>query len=98
LTAWILGVRPARAGLLARRNRAAFGKLRHLEGRVPHRTGFIEVKLDRETGGEVAIPDGVTALVRFDDASLVGGEFGPGRHRHFPLTPARPTMVRIGRR
>ena len=29
----------------------------------------------------VYIPDGVTALVRFDDASLIGGELGPGRHR-----------------
>jgi hypothetical protein len=27
------------------------------------------------------IPDGVTALVRFDDAPLTSGEFGTGRHR-----------------
>ena len=34
-----------------------------------------------EAGGEIVIPDGVDALVRFDDAPLTGGEFGPGRHR-----------------
>jgi hypothetical protein len=39
------------------------------------------VNLDREGGGEVVIPDDVAALVRFDDAPLTGGEFGPGRHR-----------------
>jgi len=27
------------------------------------------------------IPDGAAARVRFDDAPLAGGEFGPGRHR-----------------
>jgi hypothetical protein len=39
------------------------------------------VKLDRDKGGEIVIPDGVTATVRFDDAPLVGGDFAAGRHR-----------------
>jgi alpha-L-rhamnosidase len=80
LTTWILGVRPAAPGYSRAEIAPHFGKLRHLEGRVPTPRGLIEVKLDREAGGEVAIPDGVTALVRFDDAPLIGGDFGPGRH------------------
>jgi hypothetical protein len=53
----------------------------HLEGRVPTPHGLIEVKLNREDGGEIVIPDGVTAIARFDDARLTGGEFAAGRHR-----------------
>jgi alpha-L-rhamnosidase len=81
LTTWILGVRPAAPGYSRAEIAPRFGALRHLEGRVPTPHGLIEVKLDREAGGEIALPDGVTALVRFDDASLIGGELGPGRHR-----------------
>jgi hypothetical protein len=58
-----------------------FGALRHLEGRVPTPHGLIEMKLNRDDGGEIVIPDGVTAVVRFDDAPLIGGELGAGRHR-----------------
>jgi hypothetical protein len=39
------------------------------------------VKLERERGGEIAIPEGVTADLSFDDAQLTGGEYGPGHHR-----------------
>jgi alpha-L-rhamnosidase len=81
LTTWILGVRPAAPGYSRAEIAPHFGKLRHLEGHVPTPHGLIEVKLDREAGGEIAIPDGVAALVRFDDAPLIGGDFGPGRHR-----------------
>jgi alpha-L-rhamnosidase len=81
LTTWVLGVKPAAAGYSRAEIAPRFGWLKHLEGRVPTPHGLIEVKLDREDGGEIEIPDGVTALVRFDDAPLTGGEFGPGRHR-----------------
>ena len=81
LTTWVLGVRPAAPGYSRAEIAPRFGSLRHLEGRVPTPHGLIEVNLDREGGGEVVIPDGVAALVRFDDAPLTGGEFGPGRHR-----------------
>jgi hypothetical protein len=81
LTTWVLGVRPAAPGYSRAEIAPQFGKLVHLEGRVPTPHGLIELKLDRDVGGEVVIPDGVTALLRFDDAPLTGGEFGPGRHR-----------------
>jgi len=81
LTTWVLGVRPAAPGYSRAEIAPRFGSLRHLEGRVPTPHGLIEVNLDREGGGEVVIPDDVAALVRFDDAPLTGGEFGPGRHR-----------------
>ncbi|MGC1190982.1 MAG: alpha-L-rhamnosidase C-terminal domain-containing protein, partial [Candidatus Binatus sp.] len=81
LTTWVLGVRPAAPGYSRAEIAPHFGSLMHLEGRVPTPHGLIEVKLDREAGGEVVIPDGITAVVRFDDASLIGGEFGAGRHR-----------------
>jgi hypothetical protein len=81
LTTWVLGVRPAAPGYSRAEIAPRFGSLRHLEGRVPTPHGLIEVNLDREGGGEVVIPDGVDALVRFDDAPLSGGEVGPGRHR-----------------
>lgn len=81
LTTWVLGVRPAAPGYARTEIAPRFGLLRHLEGRVPTPHGLIEVKLDREGGGEIVIPDGVTAVARFDDAPLIGGEFGAGRHR-----------------
>jgi hypothetical protein len=81
LTTWVLGVRPAAPGYARTEIAPRFGKLRHLEGRVPTPHGLVEVKLDREGGGEIVIPEGVTAVVRFDDAPLIGGEFGAGRHR-----------------
>ena len=80
LTTWILGVRPAAPGYSLAEIAPHFGKLMHLEGRVPTPHGLIAAKLDREGGGEIAIPEGVTALVRFNDATLIGGDFGPGRH------------------
>ena len=74
-------MRPSAPGYSRAEIAPHFGSLMHLEGRVPTPHGLIEVKLDREAGGEVVIPVGVTAVVRFDDASLTGGEFGAGRHR-----------------
>jgi len=81
LTTWVLGVRPVAPGYSRAEIAPHFGKLRHLEGRVPTPHGLIEVKLDREGGGELVIPDGVAAFVKFDDAPLTGGQFGAGRHR-----------------
>jgi alpha-L-rhamnosidase len=80
LTTWVLGVRPAAPGYSCAEIAPHFGVLRHLEGRVPTPHGLIEVKLDREKDGEIVIPDGVTALVRFDDAALIGGDLSAGRH------------------
>jgi hypothetical protein len=88
LTTWVLGVRPAAPGYSLAEISPRFGTLIHLEGRVPTPHGLIEVQLDRERGGEISIPDDVVASVSFDDAPLVGGEFGPGRHRISPT--ARP--------
>jgi len=81
LTTWVLGVRPAAPGYSRAEIAPRFGLLRHLEGRIPTPHGLIEVKLDRAGDGEIVIPDDVAALVRFEDAPLTGGEFGPGRHR-----------------
>ncbi|HYL57498.1 MAG TPA: alpha-L-rhamnosidase C-terminal domain-containing protein, partial [Candidatus Acidoferrales bacterium] len=80
LTTWVLGVRPTAPGYARAQIAPRFGPLLHLEGRVPTPHGAIEVKLDRDRGGEIALPDGVVATVTFDDAPLTGGEFGPGRH------------------
>ena len=81
LTTWVLGVRPAAPGYSRAEIAPWFGSLRHLEGRVPTPHGLIGVNLDRESGGEIVIPGDVAAQVRFDDAPLTGGDFGPGRHR-----------------
>ena len=81
LTTHVLGVRPLKPGHAEAEIAPLFGALRHLEGAVPTSTGMIEVVLDRERGGEVTIPDGVDATVRFDDAPLRGARLGAGRHR-----------------
>jgi hypothetical protein len=81
LTTWVLGVRPAAPGYSRAEIAPHFGSLLHLEGRVPTPTGTIEIKLDREQGGEITIPDGVTADLSFDDAPLASGELSPGHHR-----------------
>jgi hypothetical protein len=80
LTTWVLGVRPGAPGYARAQIAPRFGPLLHLEGRVPTPHGLIEIKLDRDRGGEIALPIGVTATLTFDDAPLIGGEFGPGRH------------------
>ena len=90
------GREAGRAGLRRAEIAPRFGQLRHLEGRVPTPHGLIEVKLDRDGGGEIVIPDGVTAVVRFDDAPLIGGESAPGGIAS-PVDVRRP-RVRIGRR
>jgi hypothetical protein len=81
LTTHVLGVRPSKPGYAEAEIAPLFGTLRHLEGAVPTPKGIIEVALDRERGGEVTLPGGVHATVRFDDAPLCGVRLGPGRHR-----------------
>ncbi|HEY6394559.1 MAG TPA: hypothetical protein VIX12_04010 [Candidatus Binataceae bacterium] len=81
LTTHVLGVRPGAHGFTIAEIAPVFGRLHHLEGRVPTPRGYIDVVLDRERGGEIATPPGVSARVRFDDAPLAGGDFAPGRHR-----------------
>jgi alpha-L-rhamnosidase len=80
LTAHVLGVRPTAPAFATVEIAPLFGRLRHLEGRVPTPNGMIEVILDRERGGEIALPNGVVANLRFDDAALKGGAIGSRRH------------------
>lgn len=80
-TAHVLGVHPLRAGYAEAEIAPIFGALRHLEGVVPTPKGMIEIVLDRERGGEVTLPAGVDAVLRFDDAPLGGARLGAGRHR-----------------
>jgi alpha-L-rhamnosidase len=84
LTTHVLGVRPLRPGYEWAEIAPCFGALRHLEGAVPTPHDFIEITLDRERGGEIAIPPAVTARVRFDDAKLASATLGAGRHRIVP--------------
>ncbi|HVN64436.1 MAG TPA: alpha-L-rhamnosidase C-terminal domain-containing protein [Candidatus Binataceae bacterium] len=81
LTRHILGVGPIAPGFARAEIAPHFGRLNRLAGRVPTPHGLIEVSLERERGGDITIPKGVTAQVRFDDAKLSGGELGPGTHR-----------------
>lgn len=81
LTTHVLGVKPQKPGYAEAEIAPWFGTLRHIEGAVPTPKGLIEVTLDRERGGEIVIPQGVVAHVRFDDAVLAGGRFAAGRHR-----------------
>jgi len=81
LTTHVLGVKPLQAGYAEAEIAPWFGTLRHLEGAVPTPKGMIEVTLDRDRGGEIVIPDGVIAHLRFDDAKLAPGGLAAGRHR-----------------
>ncbi|MGC1344451.1 MAG: alpha-L-rhamnosidase C-terminal domain-containing protein, partial [Candidatus Binataceae bacterium] len=75
-----LGVRPSKPGFTETEIAPLFGALRHLEGAVPTPKGMIEIALDRDRGGEVTLPAGVDATLRFEDAPLRGAQLGPGRH------------------
>jgi len=81
LTTYVLGVRPLAPGYTHAEIAPRFGALTHLEGAVPTPHGLVEINLDRDRGGVIMLPAGVTAQVRFDDANLSGGSFGPGRHQ-----------------
>jgi hypothetical protein len=81
LTTHVLGVKPLKPGYAEAEIAPWFGTLLHLEGAVPTPRGLIEVTLDRHRGGEITVPSGVIAHLRFDDAPLGAGSFGAGRHR-----------------
>ncbi len=81
LTTHVLGVKPAAPGFATVSIAPRFGALKHLEGRIPTPRGMIEVALDRNDGGELALPPETSARVSFEDVALTGGDFGPGRHR-----------------
>jgi hypothetical protein len=85
LTTHVLGVRPRKPGYVEAEIAPWFGSLRHLEGTVPTPRGLIEVTLERDRGGEIAIPTGVVGYLRCDDAPLAGGRLAAGRHRISPL-------------
>lgn len=63
LLATVLGIRPAAPGFRSVRIAPALGPLRRAEGRMPHPSGEISMRLERtgETGlrGEVSLPPGV---------------------------------------
>jgi alpha-L-rhamnosidase len=84
LTTHVLGVKPLKPGYAEAEIAPWFGPLRHLEGAVPTPRGLIEITVDRHRGGEIAIPPGVIAHLRFDDASLKGARLEPGRHQIDP--------------
>jgi alpha-L-rhamnosidase len=85
LTAHVLGVRPASPGFATVEIAPRFGHLEYLKGRVPTPHGMIEVALNRQSGGEIMLPAGVIAHLRFEDAALSGGEFGSKSNRIRPL-------------
>jgi alpha-L-rhamnosidase len=80
LTAHVLGVRPMSAGFATIRIAPHFGRLKHLEGRIPTPRGTIEVTLDRNTGGRITLPPATKATVRFEDAPLADADLTPGAH------------------
>src|SRR5271166_708153 len=85
LTAHVLGVRPTSPGFATVEIAPRFGHLEYLKGRVPTPHGMIEIVLNREDGGEIMLPAGVIARLRFEDAALSGGEFGSQSNRIRPL-------------
>ncbi len=80
LTAHVLGVRPTAPGFARVRIEPHFGRLKHLEGRVPTPRGMIEIALDRDTGGWISLPPPAKASVRFDDAPLADADLPSGTH------------------
>jgi hypothetical protein len=79
MTTHLLGVRPAVPGFARAEIRPWFGRLGRLAGVVPTPLGEIRVDLTRQ-GGEIALPDDVSATIAFEDAALPACELGPGSH------------------
>jgi alpha-L-rhamnosidase len=80
LTAHVLGVRPTSPGFASVAIEPHFGRLKHLEGRVPTPRGLIEITLDREHGGRIILPSDTAAALRFDDAPLADADLTAGTH------------------
>jgi hypothetical protein len=85
LTAHVLGVRPTSPGFATVGIAPRFGRLENLRGRVPTPHGMIGVELNRLNGGEITLPEGVIAHLRFEDSALSGGELGSKSNRITPL-------------
>jgi len=85
LTAHLLGVRPLTPGFAQTQIRPHFGELNKLAGRVSTPFGFIDLDLTRE-GGTITIPQGIVAMLDFEDCLLAGGELHAGRHTIPPTT------------
>ena len=85
LTAYVLGVRPLSPGFRTVEIAPRFGEdLQNLRGRVPTPHGMIEIELNRQNGGEIVLPEGVIADLRFEDAALCGGELSSNSNRIAP--------------
>jgi hypothetical protein len=77
--ATIAGIRPAEFGFHVVLIRPQLGSLRHIEGRLPHRNGFIEFSLDRdesELRGNILLPASLPGKLQFAGAwqKLVAGD------------------------
>lgn len=79
LSTHVLGVKPLDVAYTKATIAPLFGALERLRGRVPTPHGFIELDLDR-SGGSITVPEGVSAVVTFNDVDLSGGEYGSGTH------------------
>ncbi len=93
LTTHVLGVRPIEPGYRKVAIHPHFGSLTKLSGRVPTPHGMIELSLQRDRGGTVAIPPGVEADVYFADADIRGGAFSDGLHTLARGRRVRPTPL-----
>lgn len=61
-----------------------FGDLEELAGAVHTPSGLVRIELT-PGGGEIELPERVSATLRFDDCGLPNLELGPGRHRLEPV-------------
>jgi hypothetical protein len=62
------GIRPADFGFHSAVIRPQFGSLKHLEGRMPHRNGMIEIELDldgKALTGSIKLPKDLPATLEF---------------------------------
>jgi alpha-L-rhamnosidase len=82
LLATVLGVRPAAPGFRSVRVAPAAGAMRRVEGRVPHPSGTIEVRLERVgpagIRGEISLPPGVGGVFEWGGRSIA---LRPGAQR-----------------
>ncbi len=93
LTTHALGVRPLEPGYRKVEIHPHFGTLTKLAGRVPTPHGMIDISIERNHGGSIAIPGGVEADVYFEDADLRGGAFPSGTHAIRRGRLLRPTPL-----
>jgi len=70
--ATIAGIRPGEFGFHSVLIRPQLGSLKHIEGRLPHRAGFINFSLNREASllqGTIVLPQGLPGTLQFGGAS-----------------------------